>query len=315
MKNNRGFGVAEVLISLAIAGFLGLVAAQLLGNLNRTVSHTTALQNVSEIRLDILKSLEAHDSFLTILKAPVNDVPFSCIRAASDCKGQGGEFTVLNVTPTGVTSVNPYVRLSSEPNVGFNKLGKVCNDFNETAGSDNCPFRYEAVWTAYCPKNQNIRGLLAKEERCRNPLLDIAVTLKVRPKTAESIGPLNPASMNIRLTKSQVETDAEKICQMLGPGAYITGGNCVVPAAANVSCENAFGPSIQALVKGFGSNGEPLCSPTIMPAIKDANNLTGTKGKVLLGMNEKGEIAVGPGIIPVLISTGAINNRPMQYTG
>ncbi len=177
MRNQRGLSLIELIIAAGLGCVvllgMGFVLVQTAEVQNRTYS----LTQIDEFRMNIIAVLANDLALQRTVEANSSIGAYSsgrmeCLRAVTACVDGGTEIrdqTFTLVDANGVVVVDGASATS-----GFNAKGAPCLDFNDTTGSDSCPFRYDLTWTAICnPGN------------CINPLIEFKVRLRYKPATAK----------------------------------------------------------------------------------------------------------------------------------
>lgn len=311
--SSSGVSLVELTIGVGLIGGLALVGSQLMEKAGKNSKDSSVKSDLATIRTQIISTLQHEPSFSATLTNYTNVNTFACLKiegASDDCSNASGEFRLYRKTANDKEFEIPYVSLSSDTSRGFSKTGIVCQEFNANPGqgSDSCPYKFVASWTAICPKVEKIRGATSVETKCRNPLFNVHVKLLFNPRDPSKFPLLPREKADVRLVLSQSGSDRNKLCGLAGNGYYDESvKKCVLLKLGEDSCDNFCGAGRNSFVEGFYEDGSLNCSCDPVPEITCPGN------EVLIGVNNDGSIQCAPSLIAGLTFSGAISNTPETY--
>jgi prepilin-type N-terminal cleavage/methylation domain-containing protein len=309
--SSQGFSLIELLITVAIFGVLVMIGVDLMQMSSSTMSKISRESVLNDVRMELISRLQTDIDFEKTLRHPGNAVVFDCILRATDCRDAGGEFKIFDRNNTTLT----YASLSSEPTIGFDRNGAICNSFDSSSGG-NCAYKYVATWLPICPPAHNIQGRASIETLCRNPIIDVRVRLTVAGSGATPGSAITSLSINkdlaeVRVTRAQIGSDPKKLCAMLGNMVF-DGARCVAVNLADYTCEaKCEGGLAPGFVIGINADGTPKCECAPIQAPADLRLCNGTLigvGRVVVGVNADATVTCQDGLVPYLENSGAIYN-------
>ncbi len=311
-----GFSLVEMGIVLLLISVVGLVSATVNHLVQKQNSDGRLMQATSDIKRTVLHVLENEDNFKRTLAHADNAAAFACLNSGGDCNGATGTIDLVSFDPvSGTDSKLDYT--SSAATRGFNARGEICNTFT-LAGNDDCPYKYNVTWAAYCPGNHNINGAASAEARCFNPLVEIRAQLQFAPANPAKFPIFNSSKQSIRIVKAQSKSEVVTLCGMVNGGAVV-GSNCVLPALSTpLSCAGTCAVNVQPLVVGFNTDGSPKCecAAAVSPiAATSCNTPAAPFGRVLLGINADGSLICGDGLLPRIVAAGSLGNPAAPFSG
>ena len=308
IKNSRGFSMTELMVGVGILSVVLLIIGSVITNVSNLNNQAGSVISLEDLRRSTLEHLKNEQWWQSTLKNPAN-VNFNCVNAQTDCSGAAGSGEFLLFDTSGIRE--PHLSLTVEANIGLTPQGVACSTFS-ALGNDLCPFKYVARWTAICPAAQNIQGKANIADLCRNPLIDITVNMIFSPANAGKFPPLNLANLQLHLTKSQTESDPQKLCDMIQGVFNPVSKTCL--AAAPTNCIAACPPGgPMPMVSGFNVDGSPICqcSPWVR---QECRSVAGPPDTVLKGVNPDGSLNCGKGEVFILQSTGGWLLPPVTGT-
>jgi len=193
-----GFSLVELLTTLAIGGLVSLGVATTLGMIAKDQARALQIMAIDGFRQMILMNLGHSGSWRNTFIAPINQgVPaqMNCLKGTSDCvpsaapPSVGNRFTLYDSRRGGEIVYNSIDQAN-----GLTPKGTLCNNFVvspnpgvEFNGNDDCPFRFEMQWYAFCEATVN----------CDNPTVMVSALLQYNPSAGSKPLAINLANYSI----------------------------------------------------------------------------------------------------------------------
>lgn len=307
MNNNRGVSLVELLVGVGMMTVISLMASQVFSNMAASTKGVVTNSSLEQTRNEIFTLLQDNATFVATINNPANATAFACVRDGTtnpDCTGAGGQFLMFQ---KGGTVQYPKVSYSTDT-LGMTPDGRSCN----TYGTQSCPFKYVAAWTAVCPPAQNIKGKAATETRCFNPLIQVTVSLSISAPNPQKLPAVNPARLRVQISQTQVGSSPTLLCQMMGLTYDPVTKSCPY-SSPKINCLTVCGATEGVFVTAFTSDGAPVCNcaGALAPAYCNPPNVYDS---VLVGINADGSPQCDVGLISKMKASGAFWNPPISYS-
>ena len=199
--SSRGFSLVEMLVTVAVSGFLVLATAVTVTSVTQWGKSSENSSTAYDMMISVSRSFQSPTAWSRTVSDPLN-VSMRCLIQHADCTGQGGAFRVndengiLIFDPSiakatagagaGATTVQAAL-VGDESNLsGFGKSG-LCTTFNPAHENGGCPFRYDVQWAPHCPA----------VGPCINPPVKISATLVLPKYLSSSQSVLNSKNYSI----------------------------------------------------------------------------------------------------------------------
>lgn len=272
MRNERGFTLVEVMISSFVMALITLGAATMMTTGMKIIKSSDSTAWLEEMRREIVFAMKNEASFRqTVLD--VRNPSMTCLRdkaldpnAVVSCAGGGGPINVVRKEDMGT------LLDSTLPTAGFDKMGKVCNEFDPTNGNDRCPFKYNLVWRAHCTG-----------QGCSDP--DVMVSGNLQVSFADKSVVLNPNLYKFSVYLNADGEQRQTTCEQSQLGAF---DEMTQRCAMTIS--GRCPPGL--FLTGYQNNGTPICTTLTDP-------ITGQcpAGSRLRGVRGDGTAVCGPDCI------------------
>ncbi len=140
-KNSKGFGIIEVLVSVAISLILMQAMSSIMINSFREQQKLNSKLQFTTVKESVLGYLSNQSSWE---KTVSNNTSVTQCLLAHDCtSGAAGVIDLYDITGAKIIH-------SNDPKSGFTAEGVQCNSFDENSYND-CVYHIEISWTAQCP--------------------------------------------------------------------------------------------------------------------------------------------------------------------
>ena len=190
----RGFSLIEMLVTVAVSGFLVMATAITVTSVTQWGKSSENSSAAYDMMISVSRSFQSPTAWSRTVSDPLN-TNMSCLVHHTDCSGKGGAFRVNDDngvliydpsiigasahpaqggSPAAAATVQSAMDGSESNLSGFGK-GGLCTTFNPQHENGACPYRYDVKWTPHCPATGP----------CINPPVKISATL-VLPRTLSS---------------------------------------------------------------------------------------------------------------------------------
>ena len=182
-NNSNGFSIAEILVAVAILGFISAVMVSLVSLGLKAQRQTNVDSTAHTIYRNIVTLLNADKSWKATL-ADSNDNPsLQCLISNAGCTSSTADAATL-ISSIQDQNGKPYYTYG--PTQGFTNQGQVCTTFNGAIGqgNDQCPLHYDVSWWPVCGAAMN---------PCTDPTIHFKIlpTYNPSPKSTIPFNQLN----------------------------------------------------------------------------------------------------------------------------
>lgn len=144
-KNERGFGLIEVIIVAAIISIIALGIGTMISDMFAAQQKTSQVGNLNSIRARLIETLNSPAHWTETINHTSNDTSLGCLREGTAACATGFS-SAFNIVETGPTVLFPAATATA----GFRLDGTTCNTFSTVTPDPLCPFRWDITWVATC---------------------------------------------------------------------------------------------------------------------------------------------------------------------
>lgn len=274
LKNQRGLSAIMMIVIVAVVTTASVGLSSLFVDRLKDEQQISLQQGVEMVRRNVQSTI-GHDK--SWLKTIEQDSNLSCLRTNGTVCGSGQKSFTLRLANSQVLVPG------AKGTQGFDRLGNVCNEFNESAGNDKCPFRYSLQWE--CDGACVATKIVSGDEPPTEPKVKITAVLEFKPGTAApSRGQGNHLNMerySFNLIRGREQRDLSSTCKAIG-GYFDQGKKHCSIQRGNVSCD-----PVAEYMAGLNEDGTPICRKKLML------NKECTTGHAIVGITALGDIKCG----------------------
>lgn len=150
-RNQRGFGLIEVIIVAAIISIIALGIGTMISDMFAAQQKTSQVGNLNSIRARLIETLNSPAHWTATMNHASNDGSLACLR-----EGTGNCATAFTA-PFNVVETGGVLYPSATATAGFRLDGTNCNTFSTVAPDPTCPFRWDISWVATCTGAANCK--------------------------------------------------------------------------------------------------------------------------------------------------------------
>jgi len=217
IKDERGFGLIEVIIVAAIISIIALGIGTMISDMFAAQQKTSQVGSLNSIRSRLIETLNSPNHWQATVDHTSNTASLGCLRdGTGDCTT--GTTGLINIIETGPT----VVYNSGTATAGYRLDGTTCNTFSTSSPDPTCPFRWEISWTATCTSGP-----------CKTPDIDVEgqFLYAAGPKLVLG-GGFNPTTYSFEFRRGAQATRSETvIARYVSPGN--TAGTTTEPGLCN----------------------------------------------------------------------------------
>jgi prepilin-type N-terminal cleavage/methylation domain-containing protein len=239
LNNPKGMSLIEVMVVVVIMSLVGLGTTTLFKNIIETQRKNTVKSAMSQVRDNLKRNIQNDQAWLNTVNAyPISSSSLGCLR----------DNIVRTAWCTHQTSINNFNVRDTQNNIfyqasqasrGFTADGQDCNSFNNGAGNDACPYRYNLNIVLRCPDGNT---------QCRKPQMTIEATFVVRPNTRGGLlERIDVGEYNFRIERTER--------MKFEPLTFV---HRVQGGAGGGACSNSARRQLNQLVNDVGENGALL---------------------------------------------------------
>jgi Tfp pilus assembly protein PilE len=257
LDNSLGMSLVEIMVVVVIMSLVGLGTTTLFKNIIETQRKNTVKSAMSQVRDNLKRNIQNDQAWVNTVNAyPISSSSLGCLRdniiQTAWCTHETS-IANFNVRDT----QNNIFYQASQATRGFTADGQNCNSFNNGAGNDACPYRYNLNIVLRCPDGNS---------QCRKPQMTIEATFVVRPNTRGGLlERIDVEEYNFRIER----TERMKF-EPLTFVHRVSGGG---PANGGGACSGSARRQINQRVNDVGENGELLSANRfrLQPGFYDCN--------------------------------------------
>lgn len=180
-RHQRGFGLIEVIVVVAIISIVALGIATMMQDMFSQQQRAAQKGTLNTTRQRLVEMLQSPTSWAATVAHTSNDSSLACMRVGNVCTHN--TTVSFNVVDAGGTVFYP----SATASAGFRPDGTTCNTFSTTTPDPSCPFRWAFQATLTCPSGAGT---------CPSPDIRIQAPFQYSSDGAMGAG-FNPATYSI----------------------------------------------------------------------------------------------------------------------
>lgn len=220
IKNERGFGLIEVIIVAAIISIIALGIGTMISDMFAAQQKTSQVGNLNSIRSRLIETLNSPAHWTATMNHSSNDASLGCLRVAT------ANCATAFTSPFNVVETGGVLYSSATATAGFRLDGTTCNTFSTAAPDPTCPFRWNISWVATCTGAAN----------CKTPDIQIIGQFQYAAGAKVNFGGgFNPATYSFDFRRGAQATRNETITVR----HIRTGANAAATVEAG-TCENTW---------------------------------------------------------------------------